>query len=79
MAELTDIRETLRERYASAAKPALTRDMDEATRADMAAWTGRVAGCCGAQTQATCCEPADKAACCGEGHATGACGCGAVR
>jgi tagatose-1,6-bisphosphate aldolase len=38
MAELTDIRETVRQKYAAAAKAA------SGSRADMAAWTGCVAG-----------------------------------
>jgi arsenite methyltransferase len=52
MAELTDIRETVRERYASAAKAAATGAYDQARALESES------GCCGSGSG--CCSPADE-------------------
>jgi arsenite methyltransferase len=53
MAELTDIRETVRERYASAAKAAASGGDDQARALESES------GCCGSGS--SCCSPADEA------------------
>ncbi len=52
MAELTDIRETVRQRYASAAKAAASGGHDHARALESES------GCCGSQS--ACCSPADE-------------------
>ncbi len=69
MAELKDIRETVRRRHADAASGS----SDEA-RARMP----HSSGCCETNTLQTCCEPEDKAHSCGDSVAAGPpsrCGC----
>ena len=69
MAELTDIRETVRERYAKAATAAAHGAPDQARALESES------GCCGPESLSTCCAPATKAECCGQDDAPGTCGC----
>ena len=64
MAELNGIRETVRDRYAAAAKAAAAPQPDSSA-------------CCDADALASCCEPAAKDECCHpvDGEAAASCGC----
>jgi hypothetical protein len=72
MAELsTDIRETVRERYARAAQAsAAGQSVSPIIR------TRKPSSCCASAIQSSCCEPSAKTECCESGrHAAGTCGC----